>query len=41
MYFDAQPPIERPVLHLARPDRKIISRLSEVLDEQRTLTLAS
>lgn len=33
MYFDAQPPIERPVLHLARPDRKIISRLSEVLDE--------
>ncbi len=39
MYFDAQPPIERPVLHLARPDRKVISRLSEVQDETENFNL--
>lgn len=39
MYFDAQPPIERPVLHLARPDRKVIARLSEVQDETENFNL--
>lgn len=39
MYFDAQPPIERPVLHLARPDRKVIARLSEVMDETEIFNL--